>query len=263
TSFFVAGSAGAMAALVIDRGEHWKAVLMIAPVYLTYRTYLVFVGRLDDQKRHVAETQRLHRETIDALVQATQAERALASEKERLAAALADMTRLKELRNQLLEREQAARSSAEQANRLKDQFLAIVSHELRTPLNAILGWSEMLRGGVVNEETKRDRALHAIHDSAKRQAQIVDELLDVSRIISGKLKLERSAVNCQDIVNAALEVVQPAAAAKRIDIAASMDPSIGAFYADGARLQQIVWNLLTNAVKFSPDGGSVRVTVRR
>jgi CheY-like chemotaxis protein/two-component sensor histidine kinase len=121
----------------------------------------------------------------------------------------------------------------------------------------------MLRGGVITEETKRERALHAIHDSAKRQAQIVDELLDVSRIISGKLKLERSAVNWQDIVNAAVEVVQPAAAAKRIDIAASMDPSIGAFYADGARLQQIVWNLLTNAVKFSPDGGSVRVTLRR
>src|SRR6185295_6795193 len=262
TSFFVAGSAGAMAALVIDRGEHWKAVLMIAPVYLTYRTYLVFVGRLDDQKRHVAETQRLHRETIDALVQATQAERALASEKERLAAALADMTRLKELRNQLLEREQAARSSAEQANRLKDQFLAIVSHELRTPLNAILGWSDILRKGQL-DPSRRARAINAIYDSSQRQARLVDELLDVSRIISGRLRLERSEVDWSEVMRAALDVARPAAEEKRIRFDVAVDPTPGPFVGDAPRLQQIVWNLLTNAVKFTPDGGRVQVRLSR
>ena len=110
-SFMVAGSAGAMAAVVVARGEHWKAILLIAPVYLTYRTYEVFVGRLADQARHMAEMRQLHQGTVEALAQAREAEHA----------------------------EQAARAAAERANRSKDQFLAVVSHELRTPLNAILG----------------------------------------------------------------------------------------------------------------------------
>ena len=261
-SFMVAGSAGALAAVVVDRGEHWKAVLLMAPVYLTYRTYQVFVGRLDDQKRHVAETQRLHQETLEALRQALNAERALAEEKERLAVALADMTRLEEARNQLLTRELAARAAAEEANQLKDQFLAVVSHELRTPLNAILGWAELLRGGRLPDE-KRDRASHAIYDSAKRQAHLIDELLDVARIMSGKLRLERSTVDLAEIVSAAIGAVQPAIEAKDIDIVVDAAPSLSAIYGDGARLQQITWNLLSNAVKFTPEGGSVRIQLRK
>jgi signal transduction histidine kinase/ActR/RegA family two-component response regulator len=233
-SFFVAGGAGAIGAVVIDRGQLWLLALMIAPVYLTYRTYRVFVGRLEDQRQH----------------------------REHLAVALADMTRLKELRNELLEREQNARASAEEANRLKDQFLAMVSHELRTPLNAILGWSDMLRTDSL-PETRRPRAVQAIHESARQQARLIDELLDVSRIISGKLRLERSAVDWHDVVRGALEVTQPAADAKRVDLAVQVDRNIGLFSGDSARLQQIVWNLLTNAVKFTPEGGTVRVRLRQ
>src|SRR4029453_7263561 len=128
-SFMVAGSAGGMAGVVVARGEHWKAVLLIAPIYLTYRTYELFVGRLADQALHMAEMRRLHRDTVDALAQARQAEHA----------------------------EQAARAAAERANRLKDQFLAVVSHELRTPLNAILGWADMLRRGRL-DEARPDRS---------------------------------------------------------------------------------------------------------
>ena len=262
SSFMVAGSAGAAAAVVVNRGEHWIAIVMFAPIYLTYRTYRIFVGRLEDEQRHAEETARLHAEAMGALSQARDAERALATEKERLAAALAEMTRLQQLRKQLLEREQAARAAAEQANRLKDQFLAIVSHELRTPLNAVLGWADMLRRGTL-DDAKRTRASHAIYDGARRQSQLIDDLLDVARIMSGKLRLSRAAVDMHDIIHAAIDVVQPVADAKRIQIAVDAEPSVGALYADGARLQQIVWNLLSNAVKFTPEGGAVRLGLRR
>src|SRR5580765_7090405 len=235
SSFFVAGTAGAIGAVLIDRGQVWAAVLMVAPVYLTYSTYRTFTGRLEDQRRH----------------------------RERVAAALEEMTELEQQRNELLGREQAARASAEEANRLKDQFLAIVSHELRTPLNAILGWSDILRRGALGPE-RHERAFRAIHDSARRQAQLIDELLDVSRIMSGKLRLELSAeVDVQDTVAKALEVVQPAADAKRIQIVTDARGPIGTICADSCRVQQIAWNLLTNAIKFSSDGGAIRIRIRR
>jgi signal transduction histidine kinase/ActR/RegA family two-component response regulator len=261
SSFMVAGSAGALGAVVVQRGEQWLALLMIAPVYLTYRTYHIVVGRLEDQKRHVAETQALHGEAVDALRQALAAERALVGEKERLAVALADMTRLEDARKQLLEREHAARASAEQANRLKDEFLAVVSHELRTPLNAILGWADLLRAGKL-DETKRDRASQAIFDSARRQSHLIDELLDIARIMSGKLRLERSPVDLAATITAAIEVVQPAVEAKQIKMVVESDAPVGTVYGDSARLQQVAWNLLSNAVKFTPEGGTVRVALR-
>jgi signal transduction histidine kinase/ActR/RegA family two-component response regulator len=260
-SFMVAGSAGALAAVIIQRGRHWEAALLMAPVYLTYRTYQIFVGRLDDQRRYVAETLQLHQETLAALRQARTAEHALAEEKERLAVTLADMTRLEQARKLLLDRELEARVTAEQANRLKDQFLAVVSHELRTPLNAILGWADLLRTGKL-EESKRDRASRAIFDSAKRQAQLIDELLDVARIMSGKLRLERSAIELTEIVNGAIAVVQPVVEARHIEIVVDGSRAASPIYGDGARLQQVVWNLLSNAVKFTPDGGTVCVELR-
>jgi signal transduction histidine kinase/CheY-like chemotaxis protein len=261
-SFIVAGTAGAVAAVVVARGEHWKAVLLLAPIYLTYRSYQLFVGRLADQRRHTEEIELLHQETIIALEQAREAERALAGEKERLAVTLTEMTRLEEARYQLLQREQAARASAEDANRLKDQFLAVVSHELRTPLNAILGWAEMLRRGTL-EGPSRDRASQAIYNGAKRQAQLIEDLLDVSRITSGKLRLDRTVIDLRDVVRDALQIVQPGADVKGIQVTIEADPSITAIYGDGARLQQIVSNLLSNAVKFTPAGGSIHVRLHR
>jgi signal transduction histidine kinase/ActR/RegA family two-component response regulator len=261
-SFMAAGTVGALAAVVIDRGEHWKALLLAAPVYLTYRTYELFVGRLEDQKRHTAEMQRLHEQTVAALGQAREAERALAKEKERLTAALEEMTRLEQARKQLLEREHAARASAEDANRLRDQFLATVSHELRTPLTAILAWADMLHRGVL-EESRRAHAVSAIFASAQRQAELIDDLLDVSRIMSGNLRLQCTLVNLENVLEEALQVVQPAADATGVRIGVDADPSIGPIHGDGARLQQIAWNLLSNAVKFTPAGGTVDVAIRR
>jgi signal transduction histidine kinase/ActR/RegA family two-component response regulator len=261
-TFMVAGSVGALAAVVIDRGEHWVAILLLAPVYLTYRTYHLFLGRFEDQQRHMAEMGRAHRETVEALSQARDAERALAKEKERLAVALADMERLEESRMQLLEREQAARASAEEANRLKDQFLAVVSHELRTPLNAILGWSEMLLSGKLQDHS-RERACHTILDSAKRQAQLIDDLLDVARIMSGKLRLDRALIDFQEVVRAAIDVVRPAAGARHLEILLEADSATAMVYGDRVRLQQIVWNLLSNAIKFSNERSAVRVRLQQ
>lgn len=233
-SFMVAGSAGAMAAVVVDRGEHWKAILLIAPIYLTYRTYELFVGRLEDNARHMSEMRELHQGTVQALTKARQAERA----------------------------EQEARAAAERANRTKDEFLAVVSHELRTPLSSILGWADMLRRGRL-EEARRERAVQAIYDSATRQAKLIDDLLDVSRIMSGKLRLERTAVNVKDVVDDAVQVVQPAADAKDIRIAVVAESWVGTVHGDNARLQQVVSNLLSNALKFTPRGGSVVVQLTR
>ncbi len=261
-SFMVAGTAGAAAAVVIARGEHWTAVLMIAPVYLTYRTYQVFMGRLEDRDRHAVEARRLHQETTNALALAQQAEHALAAEKDRLAATVSELTRLEAVRQELLERERAARANAEEGNRLKDQFLATVSHELRTPLNAILGWADMLRTQKMDDSI-RERAYRSIYENARRQARMIDELLDVARIVSGKLRLERAAVDLDQVVRAAVDVVEAAAEARQVTIAVQSDPTIDGVYGDSGRLQQIAWNLLSNAVKFTEDGGRVQVRLRR
>jgi PAS domain S-box-containing protein len=180
-------------------------------------------------------------------------------------AAVADITerkRAEDERTQLLEREQAAHAEAEAANRAKDEFLAMISHELRTPLNAVLGWADMLRGGML-QASRRERAAEAIYASARRQEQLIGELLDVSRIISGKLRLERDAIDLSEVVRAAVDVVQSAAHAKQIHIAVDLEPSLGPFYADGARLQQVLWNLLSNAIKFTPEGGAIHLRGRR
>jgi signal transduction histidine kinase/FixJ family two-component response regulator len=253
-SFLAAGTAGALAAVVVARGEHWKALLLAAPIYLTYRTYELFVGRLEDQKRHMAEMRELHEKTVTALEQAREAERALASEKQRLTSALEEMTRLEQAHK-------AARAAAEQASRLRDQFLATVSHELRTPLTAIVAWADMLHRGIL-PEPRRPHAVEAIYTSATRQAELIDDLLDLSRIMSGKLQLNRKAVDLAHVVQDAVEVIQPAADEGGVRISVEVDPSVPTISGDAARLQQVAWNLLANAVKFTPPGGSVHLRLR-
>ena len=162
----------------------------------------------------------------------------------------------------LYERQQSARAEAEAANTLKDEFLATLSHELRTPLNAVLGWTRMLRTGVLDATTST-RALEVIERNAGAQLQLIEDLLDVSRIITGKLRLDVGPVEPAVVVDAALDAVRPAAEAKDIRLQPVLDPRAGPVSGDADRLQQVVWNLLSNAIKFTPRGGRVQVRVAR
>ncbi|HEY6802361.1 MAG TPA: ATP-binding protein [Pyrinomonadaceae bacterium] len=175
---------------------------------------------------------------------------------------VADRIALAIERISLYERERSARAQAEEANRLKDQFLATVSHELRTPLNAILGWARMLTSGRIDEETAK-HALEVIERNARVQAQLIDDLLDVSRIISGKLHLNISPIEPLNIVQLALDAVRPAAEAKEIELQTNFGPETDGISGDPDRIQQIIWNLLSNAIKFTPNGGKVNVQVTR
>lgn len=162
----------------------------------------------------------------------------------------------------LLQSERAARGEAEQANRIKDEFLSNVSHELRTPLNAILGYAQLLqRGKFVGNEV--DEGLSVIERNAKAQAQIIEDLLDMSRIMSGKVRLDVAAVDLGQVIQASVESVKPAADARNIRIQTILDPSAGSVYGDSGRLQQVIWNLLTNAIKFTPKEGRVQVVLKR
>ncbi len=163
-------------------------------------------------------------------------------------------------RARLLAAERAARAQAEQASRAKDEFLAIVSHELRTPLNAILGWTHMLRGGGL-DDAKRTRALEVIERNASAQQKLIEDILDVSRITSGKLQIHSSPVSLAAAVQSACEAVRLAADAKSIEIAVDAADGMPPVMGDPGRLEQIVWNLLSNAVKFTPRGGTVFVDV--
>ena len=161
----------------------------------------------------------------------------------------------------LLERESTARAAAEESNRLKDEFLATVSHELRTPLTAILGWSRMLEGGLDDEMAKR--AIDTIKRNAKAQAQIIDDILDVSRIITGNLYLELHPIELASVLESAINVVRPTAEAKGIQIEFDFAREPTVVSGDANRLQQVFWNLLSNAVKFTGPGGKVTLALRQ
>jgi signal transduction histidine kinase/integral membrane sensor domain MASE1/CheY-like chemotaxis protein len=165
-----------------------------------------------------------------------------------------------EEREQLLLREQSARNDAEEANRLKDEFLATLSHELRTPLTAMLGWLTMLRSGKLDGETST-HALETVERNAKAQAQLIEDLVDVSRIAGGKLQLEVEPVDLIDLITAAVDIVRPAANARGVHLKVISELSVGPVAGDPARLQQIIWNLLSNAVKFTPRDGYVYITL--
>jgi PAS domain S-box-containing protein len=175
---------------------------------------------------------------------------------------ISERKQLERDRAELLERERDARSDADAANRLKDDFLATLSHELRTPLNAILGYTRMLRRGVF-EGARRENALEVIERNARILTQMVEDVLDVSRIVAGKIRLNVQAVDIVRVVEEAIATVKPAADARGVTLQAVLDSGAGPIAGDPERLQQVIWNLLSNAVKFTPRGGRVQVRLSR
>jgi PAS domain S-box-containing protein len=167
-----------------------------------------------------------------------------------------------EERANLLLLEQDARKAAEEANRCKDEFLATLSHELRTPLASILGWARLLASGMVDTD-KYPQVFATIARNAKAQAQLIDDLLDVSRIITGKMHLDVRPVQLAPIIEATVETVRPAAAAKEIQLKLRLDPKVGEISGDPERLQQLMWNLLSNAIKFTPRKGRVEISLKK
>ena len=239
-TYFAGASAAGIVAILIDRYGFF-AVVATAPIILiicfTYQTYLKNI------EVSIAQTEaaRLHVEELSKYI--------------------GELQRSEEARGQLLLRAERARAEAEAANRIKDEFLATLSHELRTPLTSLLGWSSVLR------ESKRDekvltQGLEAIDRNARVQAQLIDDLLDVSRIVSGKLNLEVRPLDITAVARAAINVVRPAADAKNISLDYFAEP-VWSISADSARLHQIIWNLLSNAVKFTPHGGKICVRVEQ
>ncbi|MBD1881477.1 PAS domain S-box protein [Coleofasciculus sp. FACHB-T130] len=171
---------------------------------------------------------------------------------------LSERKRAEEERDRLFKLEQAARAQAESANRMKDEFLAVLSHEVRTPLNPILGWAKLLRSRKFDEKTTA-RALETIERNAELQSRLIEDLLDISRILQGKLSLNIAPVNLVATIEEAMETVRLAAEAKSIQIHSAIAPNLGKVLGDANRLQQVVWNLLSNAVKFTPIGGQVKI----
>jgi hypothetical protein len=173
-----------------------------------------------------------------------------------------EQKRLEQERAALLAEAQAARRSAERASRTKDEFLAIVSHELRSPLNSILGWSKLLRSRKF-DPAKVDYALETIERNAQAQSNLIEDLLDMSRILRGQLSLESAPVHLAPIINVVVANVQLAATAKQVQLRSHIDPEVGRILGDINRLQQIITNLMTNAVKFTPNGGQVEISLER
>jgi signal transduction histidine kinase len=209
-------------------------------------------------KRHSEALQRAHDELEERVAART---RELANANESLRAEIAERVRIERERLSLFERERAARAQAESVNRTKDEFLATLSHELRTPLNAIMGWAHLLTAGKADAATTQ-RALGVIRNNAMAQSQLIEDILDVSRIISGKLRLNLAPVPLGDVIEAALDSVAPAAEAKKITIERQIE-AVDPIPADKDRLQQVFWNLLSNAVKFTPREGRVVVRLER
>jgi PAS domain S-box-containing protein len=175
---------------------------------------------------------------------------------------ISERKRAEDEKTRLLANERSARTIAEHASRMKDEFLATLSHELRTPLTAILGWSHILKNSAV-EQNDMDRGLDVIERNARAQTQLIEDLLDMSRIVSGKLRLHIQRLAPATCIEAAIESVKPAADAKGVRLEQIIDPGSGPISGDPQRLQQVVWNLLSNAIKFTPRGGKVQVILQR
>jgi PAS domain S-box-containing protein len=217
----------------------------------------MIVTDLTERKRREEERAQLEREQV-ARAAAEEANRTAQQEIERRKRVEESLRRAEEQRTELLERERIARIEAEEANRLKDEFLATLSHELRSPLNAIVAWSHILGEPGLDPATTR-RAVQAIDRNARAQTQLVADMLDVSRIVTGKFRMSVGPVRLCDVIESAADTVRPAARARDIRLELAIDPAVGPVFGDAGRLQQVVWNLLSNAVKFAPAGGCVQV----
>ena len=180
-----------------------------------------------------------------------------------LSQTMAELKQSEQDRAAALEKAETARRNAEEASQLKDQFLATASHELRTPLNAIVGWVHVLMSGAVKGEEERRHAVNAIHRNAKIQTRLIEDLLDVSRMNQGRVSLTVAPMNLRSIVDAAVDTMRHAAAAKRVVLDTHGTDDVLPVIGDDVRLQQVIWNLLSNAVKYSAPGGKVTVTVAR
>lgn len=240
-TYFAGASAAALVASLIKTYGFYAVVAtlpIVLIIYFTYQTYL---------------------KNIEASAAQTEAARRHVEE---LSKYILELKRSEDEREQLLLRAERARVEAEAANRIKDEFLATLSHELRTPLTSLLGWASVLQGPQ-RDEAIVNQGLDAIHRNARVQAQLIDDLLDVSRIVSGKLHLNVRPLDLSLVIQAAINVVLPAADAKGQILEYWAQPGLGAISADPARLQQIIWNLLSNAVKFTPQGGSISVRLEQ
>jgi len=217
----------------------------------------MIVTDLTESRRREEERAQLQREQV-ARAAAEEANRTAQQEIERRKRVEESLRQAEKQRSELLEREQVARTEAEQANRLKDEFLATLSHELRSPLNAIVSWAHILCEPGLDPATA-SRAVQAIDRNARAQAQLVADLLDVSRIITGKFHMSLGPVRLSDLIESAADIVGPAARARDIVLELAIDPAIGPVLGDASRLQQVIWNLLSNAIKFAPPAGRVQV----
>lgn len=221
----------------------------------------VFVDLYQKRQEIEAAREELRRAHSQLELRVEQRTAELAAANQALEAEIAERERIESERLDLLRREHAARVEAETVNRMKDEFLATLSHELRTPLNAILGWAHILELGNSEPETMA-RAVTVIRNNALAQSQLIGDILEVSRIISGKLRLRIAPVRLGALIDAAMEAVRPAAEAKEIEIDCPECRELEIpFLGDQDRLQQVVWNLLSNAIKFTPKGGKVRLAL--
>ena len=179
-----------------------------------------------------------------------------------LVARLRTHLHLASVRHQVELEQEAAVAEAERLNRLKDEFLATASHELRTPLQAILGWAQLLSLRPIDEE-RLSKGLQVIERNARAQAKLIEDILDVSRIINGKIRLQQAPVDVSAVVRGAIDTVRPTVLAKSVELASSVEDALGPVLGDAGRLQQVVWNLLSNAVKFTPEGGRIHIAAAR
>ena len=240
-TYFAGASAAAIVASLIKTYGFYAVIATFPIVVIIYFTYQIYLKNIEASANQT-EVARQHVEELSKYI--------------------AELQHSEEARGQLLLHAERARADAEAANRIKDEFLATLSHELRTPLTSLLGWACVLRDNE-RDEALLKQGLQAIERNARVQAQLIDDLLDVSRIVSGKLHLDVRPLDVSVVVQSAVTVVRPAADAKAIKLESSIQPGLGAISADPARLQQIIWNLLSNAVKFTPQGGSIKIRLEQ